>query len=433
MELYVFNLDFLYIFHADFNHELINISFLLANDEKGNVVSQMKEMIEELKNDNKLLRDQMMSEMKNDKMLTSFEHQIRELKKENSKLNHMLFDVVKVLEEQKDSQEKLLGKKESEFLAPFKKEINKLKEHINILKFDNEELQKQLVRMRYASYSQGGKHTDESKMHEKDKKENKADKTKNDESEIPVDLKYLKKWNELIDMLANQLGVSDLKNFQNPHDGTKKKDWGWNSLKSNLKGTFDNLNNINISDLLSKYFKYNEKAMSDIYKSVSNYFNGAQQNVQQFYDSFNNEDATLHTEQNKNIWDTLKDLSGKWAEMKNKFYSSYLRKSFPIKTGFRKPSTSEDTREYFDAKTADKKDQTEETVDFSKGKHLVTQRVSIDPEQKDWQFERAAHRAELRESEEESSVNWFLKKGKEEEKNTHEDDSSKKYKWSFEF
>lgn len=384
----------------------------------------MKHMIDELKQDNKMLKDQMLSEMKNEKVFSSVEHQIKELKKENSKLNHMLYDVVKVLEEQKDSQEKF-KKKEPDYASPFKKEINKLKEHINILKIDNEDLQKQLVRMRYASYSQGG--TDKTEEKAKTHK----DEIKPDEAfteEISLDINSLKKWNELVTLLSKELGLSSENEpikEEKPHSDFKDNvSWYWKVFLKEFKGTFKDFKE-NVTSIFSNYKQANEKAVSEIYKFVKEFFTVEENNRQ-----FAPPDAD--SSQWKNIGDFVNDLKGKWTNIKDRIYASDVK---DFLKNFRKSGeadwppekTKSGGHESHDKKPADF-ERKPTTVHFEPEQKATTEPdseydiVQTNSEDAKWMFKRAELRAELRDTEEEDpSENWFLKK----KRRDSQDDSGK--------
>lgn len=402
---------------------LTSFFFSLAVVEKENVVSQMKEMIEDLKYDNKLLKDQMLSEMKNEKVFSSFEHQIKELRKENSRLNHMLYDVAKVLEKQKDAHDKY-EKKESDYLAPFKKEINKLKEQINSLKIDNEDLQKQLVRIRYASYSQGSKDANDDKNKKNMKEEMKADET-NSADEIPIDISSLKKWNELISLLSKELGLSlenDPQSKGKPYSESRKNSWYWKVFLHDFKGTFEDFK-ANITSKFSDYRKVHENAISDIYKFVKNFFTVEEQNNQPFI-PHGEEGARWN-----NFGDFFSDLKDKWSKIKNRIDASDLKRFFK---DFKMPERNEETHQYESLKSKSspyehnerkptnlhfESERKPSSADFgSDRKHDKAQKDS------EWMFERAALRAELRDDEKDEEVNWFLKKNK----HLSKDDAEKK-------
>lgn len=388
--------------------------------EKENVMFQMIKMIDDLKYDNKLLKDQMLSEMKNEKVLSSFEHQIKELRKENSRLNHMLYDVAKVLEKQQDSHEK----KEAEYLAPFKKEINKLKEHINILKFDNEELQKQLVRMRYASYSQGGKDTSDDKS--KEQKEKIKNEEANSADEIPLDINSLKKWNELISLLSKELSLSLENEGKEKHFSETKRNiiWYWKIFLQDFKGTFEDFK-ANITSRISDYKKRHENTVSDLYKFVKKFF--TVEKNQQFVP--HGASSTHDDSQWENIGDFFNDLKDKWTNIKNRIDTSDLRNFFKDFKMFGNAETSQHgsketkTSAYeYDRKPTNvhsEPDSTPSNVHFDSQKkpdiHFESERkfdkVQSNSEDSKWMFDRAASREELRSVEkEDDSVNWFLKK-----------------------
>lgn len=384
----------------------------------------MKEMIDDLKYDNKLLKDQMLSEIKNEKVFSSFEHQIKELRKENSRLNHMLYGVAKVLEEQKDAHDKH-DKKESDYLAPFKKEINKLKEQINNLKIDNEDLQKQLVRIRYASYSQGAKDTSDDKNKKKNE-EMKTDET-NSADEIPIDISSLKKWNELISLLSKELGLSLENDPQSKGKSysSRKNSWYWKVFLHDFKGTFDDFK-ANITSKFTIYKKVHENAISDIYKFVKNFFTVEEQNKQQFVPP--GEESSRWN----NFGDFFNDLKDKWSKIKNRIDTSDLKSFFK---DF-KMSVNEETPQYESQKPKSspyehnerkptnahfESERKPSRADFgSDRKHDKAQK---DLEDAEWMFERAALHAELRDNEkDDDEVNWFLKKNK----HLSKDDAEKK-------
>lgn len=348
----------------------------------------MKDMMNELKNDNKILKDQMLSELKNKKAISSFEHQIRELRKENSKLSHMLYDVAKVLDKQKYSHEK----RESEYLAPFKKEINQLKEHINILKFDNEELQKELVRMRYGSYAQG---SDSNTAHSTDQPGKKGSE---DTEEIPQDFESLKKWNELINLLTQELGsMAGSEGLKIDTSHSDKKPF-WKAIFTDFKGTFNDLRKINLTALFSDYKKANQRAMLDVYKFVKDFFTITEQAKQ-----YTSRDDSL---QWKNIGDFVSDLKEKWTNIKDRLYTSDLKQFFENVAG----------------KTSSTGSASQKTGGVGSPSDVPFKQQEKQPDPADetkWVFNRAANREELRKvapPEGEEEVNWYLKKGQHQEK-----------------
>lgn len=399
-------------------------------------------MIEELKYDNKLLKDQMLSEIKNEKQFSSFEHQIKELRRENSRLNHMMYDVAKVLENQKETRDRY-HKKEADYSEHFKKEINKLKEHINILKFDNEELQKQLVRVRYASYSQDVNGEEKGKHHDERGKEQKEE-TKYDDTgsaeEIPLDINSLKKWNELISLLSKELSLSLGKDDIKIKSHSEKRNiiWHWKAILQDFKGTFDEFR-LNITSKFSDYKKKQENAVSDIYKSLKKFFSPEEQNVPSGEESSQwkttppGDDSSQHktgddSSQWKNIGDFFRDLKDKWANIKNRIDTSDLKKFFKDFKMSRESApqyTNQEAHEYNERKPANDHF---ETTGRPSNNHYGSERkpantrfeserkhgkVQAESEDSEWLFDRAASRAELRESEkEEGPVNWFLKKKK---------------------
>jgi hypothetical protein len=368
-----------------------NIFAVVQNDD---VASQMKDMMNELKNDNKMLKEQMLSELKNKKAISSFEHQIRELRKENSKLSHMLYDVAKVLDKQKYSHEK----KESEYLAPFKKEIDKLKEHINVLKFDNEELQKELVRTRYGGFAQQDSSTVEDQLGKKGSTRVEEDVSA---EEIPEDFESLKKWNELITLLTKELGsLAGTEGFKNEkiHSNVKSeksKPVFWKAIFTDFKGTINDLRKINFTTVFSNYKKANQKAMSDVYKFVKDFFSVADQ-TQQY---------TSDDSQWKNIGDFVSDLKEKWTNIKDRLYTSDLKQFF--EKHFKNVADESPRAESSSQKTEDVDNRKPSAHSKSEKKRDQTETAD------EWMFKRAAHREELRNvPETEEDVNWYLKKNR---------------------
>ena len=382
----------------------------------------MKKMIDDLKYDNKLLKDQMLSEMKNEKVFSSFEHQIKELRKENSRLNHMLYDVAKVLEKQKDAHDKH-ERKEDDYLAPFKKEINKLKEQINNLKIDNEDLQKQLVRIRYASYSQGAKDANDDK-NKKKKEEMKADEV-NSADEIPIDINSLKKWNELISLLSKELGLTlenEPHSKENSYSEIRKNiSWYWKVFFRDFKGTFDEFK-ANITSKFSDYKKVQENTISDIYKFVKNFFTVKEQNNQQFIP------PGEKSSQWNNFGDFFNDLKDKWSKIKNRIDTSDLKSFFKdfkmsgedVTPQYESQKSKSSPYEHNERKPTNVHYESERKSPNSHfGSDKKHDKAQKETEDSKWMFERAALRAELRETEKDDEVNWFLKKNK----HLSEDDS----------
>ncbi|KFM74934.1 hypothetical protein X975_17203, partial [Stegodyphus mimosarum] len=463
----------------------IHTKFKDIRNNRDVVVIQLKDLVKELKFEKKDLKNQMISEIQNDKIFPALEAQIKELKEENLKLGDMLQDVILELQKQTTSYEKEFEKKGMASQELFKNEINKLKEQINILQFDNEELQKQLVRMRYGRYPYQSQ--DDSTNQDGDKIETAGGKTKpqNEEngdnsseilteeirklrSDLHSEILKLKNWNELVEVLKKEFLKStedDESNFESDetnygdekqtknkkHYDQKRKnyDWSWKDLKKKFKGSIKNFPNINISEMFTKYMKYNKKMVEDVFKSFGHHFRKAQEETQKILKSHTSEDARKDMEYD--IWSTFGDLGKKLSEMKNGFfkmdnknYRSHEGKHDDVpefqenyydfhrsggeNTKLRKPSGQykydnqafrnqvPDGKNRPFPKTPD--DFNEENNDwyFKRANKERGHSENLDQDQNSksnsWVFDRAAYRANVRQNTEEMPINWYLRRKK---------------------
>lgn len=379
-------------------------------------MKEMKEQVDELKKENANLRNHVISsKIEDDKLFLILEEQIKALKIENYKLGNSLQLLITQMEEQT-----AVFKKENEMrkIDPYKSEIDKLKEQVNLLEIDNEELQKQLVRMRYGAYTHNSEnnkknehgigtqeHDPESQYVEAEKEEESdknedtnenvhnflAEEIEKLKTKLYSEVDELKDWKEAITNLIKRLNEKEKKNpkgqdslenkntaeekfrkhskedkNERPNKEQKWSDWSWKDLKRNFKDTFDN---INVSDMFSKYTSVDEKKVKGYFDSVNHYFKKAQEKTKKI--------LNFNENRKDEVWNFLGDLRKKWADMRNEFFKNHHKNGpMPVPPNSNKNEQKREQASSF----SDKPDQ------FENGKrknsnHLKTKDQQLDQEQ----------------------------------------------------
>ncbi|GBN17456.1 hypothetical protein AVEN_7112-1 [Araneus ventricosus] len=459
------------------------IAILVASAPFGSV-QQMKERMSALQTENDELKNLVQSKLENDKLLMALEEQIKSLKNENFKLSESMKALVAQLEEQTAI---LRKDKETIVQDPYRSEIEKLKEQINILQIDNEELQKQLVRTRYGIYSPHSKEPNanpsvEEKEEPKDKADNQDNRDNSSEilleeinelrKKLYTEVEKLKSWKDSVQHLVKKLGngyagssaENEKQNFESkesfdhsrsssewikkPKPGKKDRkfsDWSWRDVKKNLRETFEGLQDIDVPNMISSYV--DKKKIEGVFDSVSHYFKKAQEKTKKV--------LTFNNDVNQEMWNFFGQLRNQWNDISNKYHKKY----YPTK---QTPPKTEDHESQFSKRKLDVKDfETENKFDgYQKQKkpkmkpsnekydHTMypdvesfttvptmetpdLEKNEMAPEDKEtnednsWVFKRAAHRSQLREEEQEAFTNWFLKRGRDFHYN--EDESLKEW------
>ncbi|KAG8190726.1 hypothetical protein JTE90_024860 [Oedothorax gibbosus] len=317
---------------------------------QGTPPDKMKEItdqVEKLKKENDHLKNQVISsKMEDEKLFLILEEQIKAMRSENHKLSKSMQFLIRQMEEQTAILREENEKEDRD--DPYKEEIDKLKEQVNILQIDNDELQKQLVRMRYASYAQNSESTSDGEAGKDKVKQGKNDDTNEKKPDMLVEeieklkrklyseVKDLKDWKGAINKLIRRFNLkenqgqegkdgfenkqtTDEKPRKNDKEGYKKPNWvfsnPWEDFKRNVKDTFDN---INVSDMFSKYASVNKKKVKGYFDSVNHYFKKAQEKTKKML-NFN--DNGKH-----NVWNFLGDLRKKWGDMKDEFFKNNFKK-----------------------------------------------------------------------------------------------------------
>lgn len=343
-------------------------------------IKEMKEQVDELKKENSFLRSHVISsKLEDDKLLLTLEEQINALKIENRKLGNSLQSLIAQMEEQT-----AVFRKENEMRHkdPYKSEIDKLKEQVNLLEIDNEELQKQLVRMRYGAYTHNSENTKDGKDDvEPDKNENPNVFTEDIEklkAKLYSEVDDLKEWKDAVTNLIRRLNENEKNdqenkdNFENikynkgeknerSNKEQKWSDWSWKDLKRNFKDTFDS---INVSDMFPKV---DEKKVKGYFDSVNHYFKKAQEKTKKIL-NFN--------ENGKDeVWNFLGDLRKKWANMRNEFFKSH-HKNGPVP-----PNSDRKGKEREHASSFTDKPRQFESEERKRSNHFKTKDQQLNKEQ----------------------------------------------------
>ncbi|CAL1261154.1 unnamed protein product [Larinioides sclopetarius] len=338
------------------------IAILVASAPFGSI-RQMKERMNALQSENDELKNLVQSKLENDKLLIALEEQIKSLKGENFKLSESMKALVSQLEEQTAI---LRKDKETKVQDPYRSEIEKLKEQINILQIDNEELQKQLVRTRYGIYSPHSKETNgipsvDGKEESKDKPDDKENRDNSSEilveeinelrKKLYTEVEKLKSWKDSVQHLVKKLGngyagssaESEKQNFDTKEsfdhsrsssewnkqsksgkkDKKKDSDWSWREVKKNIRETFEGLQDIDVPNMISNYV--DKKKIEGVFESVGHYFKKAQEKTKKVL-VFNND-------VNQEMWNFFGQLRNQWNDISNKYYQKYYPgKQTPPKT-----------------------------------------------------------------------------------------------------
>ncbi|XP_054707188.1 uncharacterized protein LOC129216990 [Uloborus diversus] len=409
----------------------VNVMKIQKDSKTADVADELQKLITELQLENKNLKNQVMLEMQNDKIFLALEEQMKELKNENVKLQEFILSL------QKQSSTENKNKKETHNF--YKKEINYLKEQINLLQFDNEELQKQLVRMRYGSYLSKTETGKEDMENEENSSEILSNEVKELRKDLQNEISKLKKLNELIEFLTKELQKSEskekfsfgTKTDEKMHTDRKGSHWGWKNVKKNIEDYVQNIQQINISDLFSKYVSNSKIPLEDAFKNIGYFFKATQKEI-------NSQKEYLKERWDNDFKATLEELGEKWSELKTQYFkmndntenaeeneNSKPEFSNVFTDSYRNPEEIKPKTHHYQAndEMSRKRHFAEK---YLQEKHRQDGKINEDDLQsKSWVFERAAERAKLRESDEEDeSVNWFLRR-----KSTDEKEDEQKSRW----
>ncbi|GFU19440.1 uncharacterized protein NPIL_532391 [Nephila pilipes] len=314
-----------------------------ASDSVQGTIYYMKGHMSALQAENIELKNQMRSRFENNKMLVALEEQIKVLKDENYKLSSSMQALVLQLDKQTAI---LRNDKETKMQDSYRSEIKKLKEDIKALQAQNGALHSELSRLGFGlphfpmtrkervhflreygksknlppsefeniSEEESFYRFQEVMMMQLSKIEdlNKSIKIKlgigNDGSHIVDEFQYLKNENRQSKRESIQK-ISEEKD-EIPPKKEKKPEWSWNVLRKNIMGTLNDLPNINVSDMLSKYV--DKKKVEDAFESVGHYFKKAQKKTRKILNY--NDDGKDY------FWNILGDLRKKWSDLKDDFF-----------------------------------------------------------------------------------------------------------------
>ncbi|XP_042907705.1 glutamic acid-rich protein isoform X1 [Parasteatoda tepidariorum] len=461
-------------------------------------MEQMEGHVNKLITENEHLKSKVLAKIEGGKLFGELDEGVRDLKSENYKLHKAMQTVIHQLEEQTNAIKRGIGGKGDSLKDPYRKEITKLKEQINLLRIDNEELQKQLVRIRYGKHPTHAENQENKEQRSSSTSDLEQDKDQQQEIQelrrkLDEEVAKLKNWKDSIEDFVKEIEKPhkgegfpkknhrdeyhheekhkekfDDEKLKERYDEEKRKEkydeekrkhkkknkrfynWSWKEIKNNFKGTIENFPDV--SDMISKYVLFDKKKVEGILDYICHYYKKAQDKTQKILESYSVDEKTQNVK--NDIWTLMGEMKNKWIHMKDDFLKTHFGPAGDnqnLEDVSAEPEENDSTNPEAELNTDDQHlppddndsnlhedteyvvddsrvDESETVLDEKEWEENMWNMKEVDELLKEaqrrftqqesninsWMFERAQHRAELREEDgpedEDADKNWYLRR-----------------------